>query len=672
MSSGLYSGVSGLALGVGLYRGVSGLWSGASGLITGWGGAVSPSLNLNLLAGPLDSRITFSRGSNATMIDGTGRIVYAPANLLTYSQEFDNVAWQKTTQGVGVAPVVTANGATAPDGTNTAESVFFNSVGTATADRSVLRQTVTVAANAQFITSVWLRSATPCIITIAPNLTATGAGFVGGAISANVTTVWQRFQVASTSGTTGGSFIFDIRNNGNDQVSSTVEVWGAQLEPVTYQTTPSTYNSTTATAYYGPRFDAFPVTCLPRGLLLEGARTNLMTQSGAIGTGLWGNTGLGTATQNAAIAPDGTNTAVRINTAAVSSTFGWFQNFTYLATTYTLSAYFKAGTYSFVTLDFTNTRATAAAFDLATGTIIATSGGATATITPAGSGWYRCTVTAALAAGANFPELYLNGSSSALSRIWTPVGTENLFAWGAQLEVGNFVSSYIPTGASTATRNADSAIMTGNNFSSWYSLQSGTLVVGAEPEFSSTTGKPSALLLQSGTPNYHALYVDGPSGTLGYDVASSGVVMDFLASSYSYTPVPALQASLYSSVASQYAVYGQAVTYSNNFFANSANGGPATTDTSGAVPEGLTSMVLGQNDGEYGYGGWFGWLRGVQAYGSASSTATLNQLSDAAGASQRSLSLDFTGEMYYSGTVPFQTPPSFYVGFTVDAYVTED
>jgi hypothetical protein len=256
--------------------------------------------------------------------------------------------------------------------------------------------------------------------------------------------------------------------------------------------------------------------------------------------------------------------------------------------------------------------------------------------------------------------------------VYTNTVGDTMFIWGAQLEAGSFVSSYIPTGASTATRNADSAIMTGNNFSSWYSLQSGTLVVGAEPEFASTTGKPSALLLQSGTPNYHALYVDGPSGTLGYDVASSGVVMDFLASSYSYTPVPALQASLYSSVTSQYAVYGQAVSYAENAFANSANGGPATTDASGTVPEGLTSMVLGQNDGEFGYGGWFGWLRGVQAYGAASSTATLNQLSDAAAAAQQTLSLDFTNDMYYSGTVPFQTPPSFYVGFTIDAYVTED
>jgi hypothetical protein len=42
MSSGLYSGVSGLALGVGLYKGVSGLWGGASGLIDGFGGSFSP------------------------------------------------------------------------------------------------------------------------------------------------------------------------------------------------------------------------------------------------------------------------------------------------------------------------------------------------------------------------------------------------------------------------------------------------------------------------------------------------------------------------------------------------------------------------------------------------------------------------------------------------------
>jgi hypothetical protein len=661
MAVGLYSGVSGLAVGVGLYRGVSGLWGGSSGLINGFGGgAITPSLNLDLLYGPLDSRITFSRGSNATMIDGTGRIVYAPANLLLRSQEFSNASWDKIAAGTGIVPVVTPNAAVAPDGTTTASLIVFNrGAGTSGSDISYIAQSIT-ATVANGIASIWLKTA---------DGTTKQMQLRCGAPAASVITVtgdWQRFSVLSTNASIDRIQLLLYGTDPNQIVSA--YAWGAQVELVTYQTTPGTYNPTTATAYYGPRFDAFPVTCLPRGLLLEGARTNIFTYSEDFTNAVWSKVAA-TVTANATTSPDGTVNADKLAEDATTGVHSIYQDYSQtLGVTYTFSFYAKAAERTWV-----RTRGGVGVnyFNLANGTVGDVAAGARASITPAGNGWYRCAVTlTALTTGLGNNQI----APTTGNGVDNFAGTAGfgVFIYGAQQEVGTFASSYIPTGASTATRNADSAIMTGNNFSSWYSLQSGTLVVGAEPEFSSTTGKPSALLLQSGTPNYHALYVDGPSGTLGYDVASSGVVMDFLASSYSYTPVPALQASLYSSVASQYAVYGQAVTYSNNFFANSANGGPATTDTSGAVPEGLTSMVLGQNDGEYGYGGWFGWLRGVQAYGSASSTATLNQLSDAAGASQRSLSLDFTGEMYYSGTVPFQTPPSFYVGFTVDAYVTED
>jgi len=71
MPSGLYSGVSGLALGTGLYKGTQGLWGGASGLIN----AVGASLSLNFLTGaPLDSRITFTRAGPglATFVDSSG------------------------------------------------------------------------------------------------------------------------------------------------------------------------------------------------------------------------------------------------------------------------------------------------------------------------------------------------------------------------------------------------------------------------------------------------------------------------------------------------------------------------------------------------------------------------------------------------------------------------
>jgi hypothetical protein len=49
---------------------------------------------------------------------------------------------------------------------------------------------------------------------------------------------------------------------------------------------------------------------------------------------------------------------------------------------------------------------------------------------------------------------------------------DSIFAWGAQLEAGSGASSYIPTGASTATRNADECSMTGTNFSSWFNAGS--------------------------------------------------------------------------------------------------------------------------------------------------------------------------------------------------------
>ena len=45
----------------------------------------------------------------------------------------------------------------------------------------------------------------------------------------------------------------------------------------------------------------------------------------------------------------------------------------------------------------------------------------------------------------------------------------------ANLEPGSFATSWIPTGGSTATRNADAASITGTNFSRWYSQSAGTV-----------------------------------------------------------------------------------------------------------------------------------------------------------------------------------------------------
>jgi UDP-3-O-[3-hydroxymyristoyl] glucosamine N-acyltransferase len=79
-------------------------------------GSIRPSLLLDFAKSKeLDPRISFSRNSTATYYDGTS--AKAEENLFSYSQEFDNAAWNKTV-------TVIANATTAPDGTVTADKII--------------------------------------------------------------------------------------------------------------------------------------------------------------------------------------------------------------------------------------------------------------------------------------------------------------------------------------------------------------------------------------------------------------------------------------------------------------------------------------------------------------------------------------------------------------------
>ena len=445
-------------------------------------------LYVNFLAGAqLDSRITFSRGSNATRVDATGKIVYAPANLLLYSQDFDNSAWVKT--GATISP----NTTTAPDGTSSADALvedastgnhwLFQSLGTAAAHSF----SVYLKAGIRSWAALRVSLTGPVVSYAYFNLSTGVVGTVAAGLTATISPAGDGWYRCTIFGTLAGSIPVLIAAASADGVTtytgtngaSGVFLWGAQLEPVTYQTTPSTYVATTASAYYGPRFDYDPVTLAPKGLLIEEARTNLLTYSDQFDNAAWIKLNA-TVTANGTASPDGTTNADKLVEDATNSVHIVYQGPAFAgSTTYTVSLFAKAAERSKLDVFCNGISATATnlfevTFDLSNGTFLATQG--TATITPFGNGWYRCTVTntyAVIGTSANIQLRLNNGTTTSYA------GTPGfgMFLWGAGLEAGSFATSYIPTVASTVTRSADVATMTGTNFSSWYNQSEGSFVV---------------------------------------------------------------------------------------------------------------------------------------------------------------------------------------------------
>lgn len=157
-----------MSYGVGLRNGVAFALGTIPSLTSG--GGLRPSLLLNFLGGTLDSRITFSRGTQATQYTSNGTLQYAPNNLLTYSNQADNAAWTKSNSFVQTnlitqsnafttAPwnfrgtaVLTPNVITSPDGTSNGWLVA--GIGALLND---LFQQITVASGVSYTPSFWIK-----------------------------------------------------------------------------------------------------------------------------------------------------------------------------------------------------------------------------------------------------------------------------------------------------------------------------------------------------------------------------------------------------------------------------------------------------------------------------------------------------------------------------------
>jgi hypothetical protein len=466
---------------------------------------IRPSLNLDFAnVKALDSRVTFARASTGAYYDGQ-TVAKAEENLFSYSQEFDNAAWSKTNI------TVTANSTTAPDGTTTAESILETAT---TGSHQVLRDLTQLSGT--YVTSIFAKANGRNWLAINTNFASVQRvsffdlenGVVGSVpvgFTASIVDVgdgWYRCVVVGPRGINAYPGIFITALSDGDptvppsyagDITKGLFLWGAQFEArdaVTAYTPTTTqpitnYIPALQTAASGvARFDHDPVTTESLGLLIEEQRTNLLTYSEDFTDGSWVKSNT-TITSNTITAPDGTLTGDKLVETSGAGVRQLYKTPSLSAVSHSFSAYFKASERYWFKLNLTGS---GAYFDLSTGVIGTIDAGVTAAMTAVGNGWYRCSIVRTVSAGTNYTEIQLaltNGGGS-----YTGDGYSGIFIWGAQLEAGAFPTSYIPTSASQVTRSADSASMTGTNFTSLFNPAEYSVYTEASFMSASTANQP--------------------------------------------------------------------------------------------------------------------------------------------------------------------------------------
>jgi len=190
-------------------------------------------------------------------------------------------------------------------------------------------------------------------------------------------------------------------------------------------TTPSSVNATTITGQTG---------------VLRGTGTNLVLQSSSLTT-TW--TAVGTTLTGSQADPFGGTTASLLNNGTSTGNHVILQSVTVSALPYTFSVYAKVGTANFVGL-YDGLASRGAFFNVSNGTFSSNIVAAPTSysITNAGNGWYRVSITITPTAGSNTIYLWMSEDGTSFSYTGT---SKTIILAAPQYEIGSVLNTYIPT-----------------------------------------------------------------------------------------------------------------------------------------------------------------------------------------------------------------------------------
>jgi len=384
-----------------------------------------------------------------------------------------------------------------------------------------------------------------------------------------------------------------LRNNGrhnfrspfNIQPSLTLDFAGTQSldSKITFtRSTIATYFNSSGvlvnSAIDTPRFSFNPATLESLGLLREPQSTNLILNSQDFTNASWNGGVPCVRTANTTTSPDGTSNGSTIT--STNATYGGFIRFyvVYTAIPYTASIYVKKGNWSYFGVRIAGSISGNLVPFVNLDTLAVNNNGvsgANISIVAAKDGWYRISLTYTPTAGASVTDFGMVDSNGNQS---TNLGAgQYTYIYGSQLETLGFSTSYIKTAASSVTRSADLAIMTGSNFSSWYNQSQGTIYCEGNPmALNGPTGNPMTFIVISDTTINNEIRLSSNLTNGGiFESATSGVSQFALGS--------AVTPNTFTKMAGAYSL-------NNTSFSKA--GGAVTTDTSCTIPT-VSQMEIG-------------------------------------------------------------------------------